>query len=51
MELGYFSKVITAGRNINDAVHGQIAKEIVQFLIEQDKSLKRTNVFGDGRDI
>jgi UDP-N-acetyl-D-galactosamine dehydrogenase len=44
MELGYFSKVITAGRNINDAVHGQIAKEIVQFLIEQDKSLKRTNV-------
>lgn len=44
MELGYFSKVITAGRNINDAVHGQIAKEIVQYLIEQDKSLKRTNV-------
>jgi UDP-N-acetyl-D-galactosamine dehydrogenase len=44
MELGYFSKVITAGRNINDAVHAQIAKEIVKFLIEQDKSLKQTNV-------
>ncbi len=44
MELGYFSKVITAGRNINDAVHGQIAKEIVQYLIEQDKSLKQTKV-------
>ncbi len=44
MELGYFSKVITAGRTINDAVHGQIAKEIVQYLIEQDKSLKQTKV-------
>ncbi|MCG8308690.1 MAG: nucleotide sugar dehydrogenase [Cytophagales bacterium] len=44
MELGYFSKVITAGRNINDAVHSQIAKEIVKYLIEQDKSLKRTYV-------
>ncbi len=44
MELGYFAKVITAGRNINDAVHAQVAKEIVQFLIEQDKSLKQTNV-------
>lgn len=44
MEMGYFSKVITAGRTINDAVHAQIAKEIVQFLIEQDKSLKRTKV-------
>ncbi|MCK5700989.1 MAG: nucleotide sugar dehydrogenase, partial [Cyclobacteriaceae bacterium] len=44
MELGYFSKVITAGRNINDSVHAQIAKEIVQYLIEQDKSLKQTRV-------
>ncbi|MCK5470642.1 MAG: nucleotide sugar dehydrogenase, partial [Cyclobacteriaceae bacterium] len=44
MELGYFSKVITAGRNINDSVHAQIAKEIVQYLIEQDKSLKQTKV-------
>ena len=26
------------------AVHGQIAKEIVQYLIEQDKSLKQTKV-------
>lgn len=44
MELGYFSKVITAGRNINDSVHKQIGKEIVQYLIEQDKSLKQTKV-------
>ena len=44
MELGYFAKVITAGRNINDSVHNQISKEIVQFLIEQDKSLKRMKV-------
>lgn len=44
MELGYFAKVITAGRNINDSVHAQIAKEIVQHLIEQDKSLKQTKV-------
>jgi UDP-N-acetyl-D-galactosamine dehydrogenase len=44
MELGYFSKVITAGRNINDSVHGHISKEIVKFLIEQDKSLKQTKV-------
>ena len=44
MELGYFAKVITAGRNINDSVHNQISKEIVQYLIEQDKSLKRTKV-------
>jgi UDP-N-acetyl-D-galactosamine dehydrogenase len=44
MELGYFAKVITAGRNVNDGVHIQIGKEIVQFLIEQDKSLKWTSV-------
>lgn len=44
MELGYFSKVITAGRNINDSVHAHIGKEIVQYLIEQDKSLKQTKV-------
>ncbi|MCK5104499.1 MAG: nucleotide sugar dehydrogenase, partial [Cyclobacteriaceae bacterium] len=44
MELGYFSKVITAGRNINDDVHSQIGKEIVKYLIDQDKSLKRMKV-------
>lgn len=44
MELGYIAKLITAGRMINDTVHSQIAKEIVQSLIEQDKSLKRTKV-------
>jgi len=44
MELGYYSKVITAGRNINDSVHGQIVKEVVQYLIDQDKSLKQTRV-------
>ena len=44
MELGYFAKVITAGRNINDDVHSQIGKEIVKYLIDQDKSLKRMKV-------
>ena len=44
MQLGYFSKVITAGRNINDDVHAQIGKEIVKYLIDQDKSLKRMKV-------
>jgi UDP-N-acetyl-D-galactosamine dehydrogenase len=43
-ELGYHSKVITAGRNINDSVHQMIAKEVVQFLIDQDKSLMQTRV-------
>ncbi|MDZ7607764.1 MAG: nucleotide sugar dehydrogenase [Cyclobacteriaceae bacterium] len=44
MELGYFAKVITAGRNINDSVHTLIAKEIVKYLIEQDKPLKQAKV-------
>ncbi len=44
MELGYFPKVITAGRNINDSVHKHIAREVVQYLIEQDKVLRQTNV-------
>ena len=44
MEVGYFPKVITAGRDINDSVHKQIGKEIVQYLIGQDKSLKRMKV-------
>jgi len=44
MELGYFSKVIAAGRTINDSVHTMIAKEIVKYLIEQDKPLKQTKV-------
>jgi UDP-N-acetyl-D-galactosamine dehydrogenase len=44
MELGYFPKVITAGRNINDSVHDLIAREVVQFLIEQDKILRQTRV-------
>lgn len=44
MQMGYFSKVITAGRNINDDVHAQIGKEIVKYLIDQDKSLKRMKV-------
>lgn len=43
-ELGFFANVITAGRTINDSVHAHIAKEIVQYLIDQDKSLKQTRV-------
>ncbi len=43
-ELGYHSKVITAGRTINDSVHNNIAREIVQFLIDRDKSLQQTRI-------
>ncbi len=43
-QLGYFPKVITSGRNVNDEVHAQIGKEIVKYLIEQDKSLKRMKI-------
>ncbi len=43
-ELGYYAKVITAGRNINDNTHKNIAREVVKHLIDQDKSLKKTNV-------
>lgn len=42
--LGYHAKVILAGREINDSVGGRIAKEVIQFLIAENKSLKQTRV-------
>jgi len=43
-ELGYHARVILAGRTINDGVSKGIAREVIHFLINQDKSLKRTKV-------
>lgn len=43
-ELGYHSKVILAGRQINDGMGSWIAKETVKRLIEKDKSLKKCKV-------
>lgn len=42
--LGYHAKVILAGRTINDNMSADIAKEVVHYLIAQDKSLKQTRV-------
>ncbi|MDN5203129.1 nucleotide sugar dehydrogenase [Fulvivirgaceae bacterium BMA10] len=43
-EIGYHSKVILSGRQINDSMGGTIAREVVQHLIKQGKSLKETKV-------
>lgn len=43
-ELGYHSKVILSGRSINDKMGALIAREVVQHLIRQDKSLKQCKV-------
>ena len=43
-ELGYHSKVILSGRNINDGMGPMIAREVVQHLIKNDKSLKGCKV-------
>lgn len=43
-EIGYHAKVILSGRTINDNMSAGIAKEVIHFLINQDKSLKRTKV-------
>lgn len=42
--LGYHAKVILAGRTINDNMSADIAREVVHYLIAQDKSLKQTRV-------
>jgi len=43
-EIGYHAKVILSGRSINDNMSFGIAKEVIHYLINQDKSLKRTKV-------
>lgn len=42
--IGYHSKVILAGRTINDNMAALIARDIIQHLIRQDKSLKQCKV-------
>ena len=43
-ELGYHAKMILSGRNINDNMGQLIAREVVQHIITNDKSLKRAKV-------
>ncbi len=43
-EIGYHSKVILAGRSINDNMAGLIARDVIQHLIKQDKSLKKCRI-------
>ena len=43
-EIGYHSKVILSGRTTNDGMGALIAREVIQHVIEQDKSLKQARV-------
>ncbi len=43
-EIGYHSKVILSGRTTNDGMGALIAREVIQFIIEKDKSLKQARV-------
>jgi UDP-N-acetyl-D-galactosamine dehydrogenase len=43
-ELGYHSKVILSGRQINDGMGAMIARDVVQHIIGMDKSLKQSRV-------
>lgn len=43
-ELGYHSKVILSGRQINDSMGSIIARDVVQHIIKMDKSLIQSKV-------
>ncbi|HLP33632.1 MAG TPA: UDP binding domain-containing protein, partial [Bacteroidia bacterium] len=43
-EIGYHSKVILSGRQINDSMGAYVAKETIKHIISTDKSLKQSNV-------
>lgn len=43
-ELGYHSKVILSGRQINDNMGAMIARDVIQHIIDMDKSLKQSRV-------
>jgi len=43
-EIGYHSKVILAGRVINDSMGAYIAKETIKMLVGNDKALKQSRV-------
>lgn len=43
-ELGYHSKVITSGRDINDSMGAHVARKTVKRIIAQDKNIKNARV-------
>lgn len=43
-ELGYHSKVITSGRDINDSMGAHVARKTVKSIIAQDKNIKNSKV-------
>lgn len=43
-EIGYHSKVILSGRQINDSMGKHIASETIKHIINMDKPLKQSNV-------
>jgi UDP-N-acetyl-D-galactosamine dehydrogenase len=43
-ELGYYPKVILAGRDINDGMGKRIAREVVQHMITQDLVISKSRV-------
>jgi UDP-N-acetyl-D-galactosamine dehydrogenase len=43
-EIGIHPKVISAGRSVNDAMGGHIARQIIQGLIQRDKNIKNSKV-------
>ena len=47
-ELGYHSKVILSGRNINDGMGGHVANKVVQHLVQQVGDLRRARVLVKG---
>ena len=48
-ELGYNSKVILAGRNINDGMAQYVARKVVQHIIKQCRQCKDGQSIGNGR--
>ncbi len=47
-ELGYHSKVILAGRNINDGMGRHVANKVVQYLIQHVGDLRQARVLVKG---
>ena len=43
-ELGYHSKVITSGRDINDSMGAHVARKTVKMIIAKDKNIKNARV-------
>lgn len=47
-ELGYHSKVILSGRNINDGMGRHVANKVIQHLVQQVGDLRRARVLVKG---